>query len=85
MLGALCRPGKVASIFSGPPADKEHDSRVVDDFLALPGVKIVGGSSNLGHADIAFKQQGIMPRRKAIELLAQKLRSEGRLVDIKQV
>lgn len=169
VLGALCRPGKVASIFSGPPADKEHDSRVVDDFLALPGIKIVcgattaqivarrlsrrlqinpadssliappgyslegidlvtegavtlnqlfnildadpdhfepassvtrlyeaiisadrinfivGGSSNLGHADIAFKQQGIMPRRKAIELLAQKLRSEGRLVDIKQV
>jgi hypothetical protein len=46
---------------------------------------IIGGSSNHGHADIAFKQQGIMPRYKVITLIAQKLRSEGRLVDIKQV
>lgn len=169
VIGALCRPGKVATIFSGPPLDKTHDTRIVEEFLAQPGLKIVcgattaqvvarqlsrklqintadasliappgyslegidlvtegavtlnqlfnildanpldfetdssvtrlydslidadrinfivGGSKNVGHADIAFRQQGIMPRHKVIELLAQKLRSEGRLVDIKQV
>lgn len=169
VIGALCRPGKVVSVFSGPPADRAHDAKVVEEFLALPGQKIVcgattaqlvarhlsrklqinkadasliappgyslegidlvtegavtlnqlfniidadplsfeaessvtrlyealadadrinfvvGNSSNVGHADIAFKQQGIMPRHKVIDLLAQKLRSEGRLVDIKRV
>ncbi len=169
VIGALCRPGKVATIFSGPPLDKTQDTKVVEAFLALPGLKIVcgattaqivarhlsqkvqvntsdssliappgysltgidlvtegaitlnqlfnifdaspldfeaessvtrlydalidadrvnfivGKSQNVGHADIAFKQQGIMPRHKVIEMLAQKLRVDGRLVDVKHV
>lgn len=169
VIAARCRPGQVVNIFSGPPADKDNDTRVVEEFLALPGMKIVcgattaqlvarrlssrlqinpadnsmiappgyylkgidlvtegavtlnqlfnildadprffepessvtrlyqavsnadrinfivGAGSNIGHADIAFKQQGIMPRQRVIELLAQKLRSDGRLVDIRVV
>jgi len=77
------------SILDADPDHFEPDSSVTRLYDAISSADrinfIVGGSSNLGHADIAFKQQGIMPRHKAIELLAQKLRSEGRLVDIKQV
>ncbi|MBU1107764.1 MAG: serine/threonine-protein phosphatase [Candidatus Riflebacteria bacterium] len=169
VVGALCRLGKVATVFTGPPADKTRDNKVVEEFLNMPGLKIVcgattaqvvarqlkrqlqinkadasliappgysiegvdlvtegavtlnqlfnifdadpvyfehyssvtrlydalidadrinfmvGGSENIGHADIAFRQQGIMSRHKVIELLAQKLRADGRLVDIRQV
>lgn len=166
VVGAFCRPGKVVTVFTGPPAEKGFDSRVCEDFLSRPGFKvvcgattaqivarhmrcelkiniadssliappgysiegidlvtegavtlnqvynildadptffepdssvtrlydaiidadrvnfIVGCSENLGHGDIAFRQQGIMPRRKIVELLAQKLKEDGRLVDL---
>lgn len=169
VVGAFCRPGKVVTIFTGPPADKEKDRKTVEDFLARPGLKvvcgattaqivakhlqrevkinvadssmiappgysiegidlvtegavtlnqvfnildadptffeqessvtrlydaiidadrvdfIVGCSENTGHADIAFRQQGIMPRRKIVELLAQKLAEDGRLVNLRHV
>jgi hypothetical protein len=77
------------NILDADPDHFEPDSSVTRLYEAISSADrinfIVGGSSNLGHADIAFKQQGIMPRHKVIDLLAQKLRSEGRLVDIKQV
>lgn len=169
VVGAFCRPGKVVSIFTGPPADKNTDKKTVETFLALPGIKIVCGATtaqiisrhlqkelkiniadasliappgysiegidlvtegavtlnqlynildadpiyfepdssvtrlydaiidadrinfivgttqNIGHGDIAFRQQGIIPRVKIVDLLAQKLSENGRLIDIKKV
>ncbi len=169
VVGAFCRVGKVVNIFTGPPASSNDDQKVVESFLALPGVKIVCGATtaqivarhlkkelrlntsdtsmisppgysidgielvtegavtlnqlynildadpnyfesdssvtrfydtifdadrinfivgvtqNIGHTDIAFRQQGIIPRLKIVELLAEKLAIEGRLIDIKKI
>lgn len=77
------------NIIDASPLDFEVDSSVTRLYDALIDVDrinfIVGDSQNVGHADIAFKQQGIMPRHKAIELLVQKFRADGRLVDVKHV
>ena len=40
----------------------------------------VGGAENTGHNDIAFAQIGIIPRRKIVLMLAEKLREMGKLV-----
>ncbi len=40
----------------------------------------VGGAENTGHNDIAFAQMGIIPRKKIIPLLAERLRGMGKLV-----
>ncbi len=169
VVGAFCRQGKVVNIFTGPPADAGEDRKIMEGFLALPGMKIicgattaqiaarflnqelrinasdnsmiappgyslegidlvtegavtlnqlynildadplffepqssvtrlydaiidadrinflVGSTQNAGHRDIAFRQQGIIPRLKIVELLAEKLSSDGRLIDIKNV
>jgi len=169
VLSAFCRRGKVVNIFTGPPAQSGDDRKVIEDFLALPGTRIVAGATtaqivakhlgrelkintadtsmiappgysiegidlvtegavtlnqlynildadpiyfepdssvtrfydaiidadrinfivgaakNAGHGDIAFRQQGIIPRQKIVELLAEKLTVEGRLIDIKIV
>lgn len=169
VLSAFCRRGRVVNIFTGPPAQHGDDSKIVEQFLALPGLKIVAGATtahvvarhlgrevqvntddtsmiappgysiegidlvtegavtlnqlyniidadpiyfepdssvtrfyeaiidadrinffvgaakNVGHGDIAFKQQGIIPRQKIVELLAEKLASEGRLIVIKMI
>ncbi len=169
VLSAFCRQGKVVNILTGPPANTNDDKKVIEAFLALPGLKIVSGATtaqivarhlkrelklniadtsmiappgysidgidlvtegavtlnqlynildadpiyfepdssvtrfyeaiidadrinfivgvarNIGHTDIAFRQQGIIPRSKIVELLAEKLTVEGRLIDIKTV
>lgn len=169
VVSAFCRPGKVVSILTGPPAEKGDDQKTVESFLALPGIKIVSGATtaqivarhlkkelkinhtdtsliappgysiegidlvtegavtlnqlynildadpiyfepessvtrlydaiidadrvnfivgttqNIGHGDIAFRQQGIIPRVKIVDLLAQKLAENGRLIDIRRV
>lgn len=42
-------PGNVVNLLSGPPAQKEDDSRMVDDFVHSTGTKIVcgGASANM--------------------------------------
>ncbi len=40
-----CRPGQVANILTGPPADPELDEGVVQRFMARPGLKIVCGAT----------------------------------------
>jgi hypothetical protein len=40
---------------------------------------LVGGAENAGHTDISFRQKGILPRRKIIQLLAEKLRELSKL------
>lgn len=42
----------------------------------------VGKSSNAAHQDLIFKQMNILPRMKVVNLLADKLRLQGKLVTI---
>ena len=41
---------------------------------------MAGMAPNLGNDDIAFKQQGILPRQSIIPLIEQKLKQQGKLV-----
>ncbi len=165
---AHSRRGIIANIITGPPADKEKDQQLVNDFMNEKGIKIVCGGStakmvaretrkdlvirhddnyltppkysidninlategvvtlnqvynmldeeiedldknspvyelayflkmadrvniwlgtarNLGETNIEFKQQGILPRNKIINLLGGKLKKMNKLVVIKEV
>lgn len=42
---ATARKGQVVNIFTGPPASKEKDNSVVNEFMSNAGVKIVCGAS----------------------------------------
>ncbi len=42
----------------------------------------VGSAENEAHADISFKQRGIIPRGKIVRLLAERLRRLGKLVEV---
>jgi len=46
---------------------------------------ILGMADNSANADISFRQQGVLSRRVLIPLLAEKLRQEGKLVNVEQV
>ena len=48
-------------------------------------VFILGRGQNKGHADIAFRQKGILPRKRILELIAERLVARGHLVEIKEV
>lgn len=80
---------QVYNILDADPIFFEPNSsvtRLYDALIDADRVNItVGCSENLGHADIAFRQQGIMPRCKIIELLAQKLKDDERLVVTKYI
>ena len=40
-----CRPGIVVEVLSGPPSRRADAPRVVADFLAAPGIKVICGAS----------------------------------------
>ncbi|MEN6546388.1 MAG: SpoIIE family protein phosphatase [Armatimonadia bacterium] len=42
---ALCRWGKTLNIFTGPPANKQHDRAVAQKFMLSEGWKVVAGST----------------------------------------
>jgi hypothetical protein len=46
---------------------------------------ITGTGENAANGDIAFRQQGILPRATIVPLVARKLREAGKLVDLRQV
>lgn len=46
---------------------------------------LLGQARNPANAHITFRQQGILPRHKIIELLAEKLRALGKLVVVERV
>ncbi|MDD3145841.1 MAG: SpoIIE family protein phosphatase [Candidatus Riflebacteria bacterium] len=77
------------NILDADPNFLDPDSAVTRLFDAIIDADrinfMVGMTLNIGHTDIAFRQQGIIPRIKIVELLAEKLTSEGRLIDIKKV
>ena len=43
----LCREARTLNIFTGPPAKKASDEKVVKDFMALSGTKAICGSSTV--------------------------------------
>lgn len=165
----LCREARVLNVLTGPPNNKAHDAKVVRDFMASKGLKVVCGSTtaelvartigstisvkevsnsyhkppsfaipgidyategaitlnqlynildesserldknssvsalyrlfhscdiihftvgtavNPGHENIVFRQMGIFPREAIVQLLAEKLRKMGKLVNITYV
>ncbi len=44
----------------------------------------MGGGTNTAHSGLLFKQIGVMPRKKTVRLLAEKLKEMGKLVTEKQ-
>ena len=42
---AVCRPGGTVNIFTGPPANKMMDTKIVRRFISQDGVKIVCGAT----------------------------------------
>lgn len=52
---ALCRLGKVVTVFTGPPADAKRDREVARNFLAAEGTKVICGATT---ADIIARYLG---------------------------
>ena len=44
---------------------------------------MLGGAGNAAHGGILFKQIGVLPRKKAVSLIAEKLKSLGKLVTVR--
>ena len=44
---------------------------------------MLGGAGNAAHSGILFKQIGVLPRKNAVRLIAEKLKTLGKLVTIK--
>jgi hypothetical protein len=40
-----CRMAKILNVFTGPPGNKRNDARVVGEFMAAKGLKVVCGST----------------------------------------
>ncbi|MFZ5952978.1 MAG: SpoIIE family protein phosphatase [Candidatus Rifleibacteriota bacterium] len=166
VISAFCRTGIVLNIFTGPPADRSIDGRIVREFCSGEGLKVVSGATtarvvanglsqklkinqddhslisppgyhidgidlvtegavtlnqvynildvdpvkfepdssvsrlcemirsadrinflvgnaeNEAHEDISFRQRGIIPRKKIVRILAERLEQIGKLVKI---
>ncbi len=72
----------------GEPAE-EFEGGVVERLAAmLTRADVVhffmGGGTNTAHSGILFKQIGVMPRKKTVRLIAEKLKEMGKLVTEKQ-
>ena len=72
------------NILDEDPAGFEPDSpvtRFYEQIMAADRIDfLVGGAVNVASTDISFVQNGILPRRKIVPLLADKLRTQGKLV-----
>lgn len=44
-VGAVCRKGVTVNIFTGPPASKDSDYSVVQEFMRSEGIKVVAGAT----------------------------------------
>jgi len=67
-----------------------HEDSGVTELRLLLGVAdklniILGMADNTANADITFRQRGVLSRRVLIPLLAERLRQEGKLVNVEQV
>ena len=77
---------QVYNILGEPPEKLEPDSSVSDlyrFFHAADTINfLVGTAANPGHEHIVFRQVGVVPREVIVKLLAEKLKSMGKLVNI---
>jgi len=75
---------QVFNIFDADPTEYEPDTGVTQLCQALRTADriniLIGRAANTGHADIAFRQRGIMPRTAIMPLLIDRLRAAGKLV-----
>ena len=67
-----------------------HEDSGVTELRLLLGVAdklniILGKADNTANADISFRQRGVLSRKVLIPLLADKLRQEGKLVNVELV
>ena len=67
-----------------------HEDSGVTELRLLLGVAdklniILGVADNTANADISFRQRGVLSRKVLIPLLADKLRQEGKLVNVETV
>jgi hypothetical protein len=67
----------------------DHDSSVSSLYKLFHSADtinfIVGTATNPGHENIVFRQMGMFPREVLIQLLAEKLRKMGKLVNVEYV
>jgi hypothetical protein len=80
---------QVYNILDEDIADLHEDSGVTELRLLL-GVAdklniIVGKADNTANEDISFRQRGVLSRKVLIPLIAEKLRQEGKLVNVELV
>jgi len=80
---------QVYNILDEDIANLQEDSGVTELRLLL-GVAdklniILGVADNTANADISFRQRGVLSRKVLIPLLADKLRQEGKLVNVESV
>lgn len=77
---------QVYNILGEPPEKLESDSSVSELYKFLHASDtinfLVGTAANPGHAHIVFRQMGVFPRDVIVKLLAEKLKSMGKLVNI---
>lgn len=71
-------------------ASKLNEDSGVTELRLLLGVAdklniIVGAADNTANEDISFRQRGVLSRKVLIPLLAEKLREEGKLVNVEFV
>lgn len=75
---------QVFNILDADPTEYEPDTGVTQLCHALRAADriniLIGRAVNPGHADIAFRQRGIMPRTAIVPLLIDRLRAAGKLV-----
>jgi len=75
---------QVYNILDENPDDYDEDSCVSDLSRLMNNADIIrfyiGGARNPGHGDISFKQMGVLPRHKIVELLIKKLEDMGKIV-----
>ncbi len=77
---------QVYNILGEAPEKLEPDSSVSDlyrFFHAADTINfLVGTAANTGHEHIVFRQMGIFPREVIVKLLAERLKSMGKLINI---
>jgi len=77
---------QVYNILGEPPEKLEPDSSVSDLYRFFHTADtinfFVGTAANKGHENIVFRQMGVFPREVIVKLLAEKLRTMGKLVNI---
>lgn len=62
-VAVFCREAKTLNVLTGPPANKNSDKKVITEFMAMKGTKIVCGSTT---SEITARVLGVPVEMKAI-------------------